>query len=312
VRAALAVVAALAVGCGGGGDDDDQPDAAPVDISSLTYRPCRPDVYVGGFEVELDENGETSVSGDVKDSADPYKVYEVLSESGACRMLRAPMLFCDPACGVGEVCTAGATCAAAPTSRDVGTVSVAGLPAAVEMTRTSRRPPYSTSAGIPPFEVGSGMRLDATGGDYEAFSLLGAGVATLETSTEVVPVESGQAVSVTWDASADPGPAKVIVELNVNRHGLRAIWLECVVDDNGAFEIPEPTVTELVDDGLSGFPGVVLIRQTVDSTMIEPGCVDLRVVSRTAIEVEVPGLESCNLDTDCTPPETCLPELICG
>jgi hypothetical protein len=85
-----------------------------------------------------------------------------------------------------------------------------------------------------------------------------------------------------------------------------------VVDDTGSFEIPEPLVTALVDDGLSGFPTVVIVRSSVDSASIDPGCVELRVKSEVTLPVEIPGLTSCDGDEDCTPPETCQSDLTCG
>lgn len=307
-RAALAAAALVAPACGGGGDDGDDDDDDPIDVSDLTYAPCDQAEHVGGFEIVLGD-GFTAVQGQVFDAVTPSRVVETLSTSGECAWVRAPARVCDPACTGGQICGLDETCVAAPVAQDVGTVTVDGLLAAVEMAPRAPAFFYSFTGTLPHpgFAAGAGMRLDAPG-----LSLLGWGIEPLEIAATTLEVESGQSVEVMWTAPADAGPAKVELSLNVNGHGLVGSHVECVVDDTGSFTIPEPLVTSLLADGLSGFPTLTVRRTTTDSADVTAGCVELDVESSVTIDVTIPGLESCSDDGDCTPPETCQGDLTCG
>ncbi len=307
MRLRLALALALA-GCGGGSADT--PDA---DISGLVYAPCAPEQRVGGFEVVLAAD-YTGVQGQVLDGVVAATVLETVSSDGACRLAGAPQLFCDPACEAGQTCSTGEQCVPYPTAHDVGTVTVAGLAASVEM--VPRAPGFFyTNPGTlphPGFTPGAAILLAAGGGDYAPFQLRGWGVSALASSQTQVTVESGAAVALAWTPPAEAGPARVAISLNVNAHGLVGTRIECEVDDTGSFTIPEPLISTLIADGVSGFPTLTLTRSSADSTPIEPGCVDLRVRSALDLEVIIPGLTSCNGDEDCTPPQTCQADLTCG
>jgi hypothetical protein len=295
----------LAAACGGG---DDGGDDDGIDVSGLTYAPCTDATHVGGFDVILGD-GFTSVQGQVYNAVTPNRVRDTLGTNGACTWLKAPSLVCNPACPSGMTCGAGNVCVDSPVAQDVGTVTVAGLLADVSM---PPRPPvyYYNFTGTlphPGFAAGAGMRLDAPG-----LSLLGWGIDPLVVPSTTMNVQSGAAVPVTWTAPTMTGPAKVEITLNVNGHGLVGSHVDCVVEDTGSFTIPEPMVTSLLNDGLSGFPTLTVRRTTTDSADTTNGCVELDVESAVTIDVIIPGLESCDGDEDCTPPETCQADLTCG
>jgi hypothetical protein len=295
-------LAAAACGAGDGGGDDD------IDVSGLTYAPCPAASHIGGFDLILGD-GFTAVQGQVFDAVTPSRVPETISTEGACTWVRAPMLVCNPACATGETCGPGGTCVAQPVAQDVGAVSVAGMLATVTM---APRPPafyYSFTGTLPHpgFAPGAGMRLDAPG-----LSLLGWGIEPLTAATPTIGVQAGAAVPVSWTAPASAGPARVELSLNVNGHGLVGSHVECVADDTGSFVIPEPLVTSLLADGMSGFPTLTVRRTSTDSTTVTAGCVELDVESSVTLDVIIPGLVSCNGDEDCTLPQTCQADLTCG
>jgi hypothetical protein len=118
-------------------------------------------------------------------------------------------------------------------------------------------------------------------------------------------------LAVGWVAPPEPGPARVELVLNINGHGVVGQFLACTVDDTGAFTIPEPLITQLFAAGMSGFPTLELRRSTADAAGILQGCVDFRVEASRTVDVTIPGLTSCTDDGDCTPPETCQPDLTC-
>lgn len=301
------VLSVVVAACGSNGDDGGDDDGG-IDVSSLTYAPCRQETHVGGFDIILGD-GFTSVQGQVYNAITPSRVLDTLGTNGSCTWVKAPSLVCNPACSTSQTCGAGNVCVDAPVAQDVGTVTVAGMLADVSM---APRPPvyYYNFTGTlphPGFTAGAGMRLDAPG-----FSLLGWGIDPLTIAGTTINVQSGAALPVAWSAPSMTGPAKVEISLNVNGHGLVGSHVECVVDDTGAFTIPEPMITSLLDDGQSGFPTLSVRRTTTDSVDTANGCVELDVESSVTLDVIIPGLESCNGDEDCTPPETCQTDLTCG
>jgi hypothetical protein len=306
--AAIALAAVGAVACGGGGEGDD----GPIDVSGLTYEPCPAEERAGGFAVILAE-AFTAVQGQVKDGPAPGQAPEELATDGACRIVQAPAPFCDPACPPGETCAPGNTCVLTPVAQDVGTVAVAGMLAAVEMLA---RPPlyfYSATGTLPHPGVAAGAGVRLTGGGAAGdFALLGWGVDPLAVGAPAIEVTSGAPVAVSWTPPSAEGPVRVALELNINAHGVVGQRVTCDVEDTGAFAIPAPLVTMLFAAGVSGFPTLEVRRSSADATDTALGCVDFRVESARTIDVTIPGLESCNDDGDCTPPETCRPDLTCG
>lgn len=292
---------------------DDGTGTATIDVSALTYSPCAAAERVGGFEVVLTTEF-TGVQGQVFDSVLPSSVPTTIATVGECRLVAAPNHQCQPTCGTSEVCSANQTCVAYPAAHPVGTVAVAGLASPIEMTPRLPTYYYTNTASLPEpaYEPSAGLRVSAAGGDYAAFSLLGWGIERLVLGSTSISVVRDTALPLTWTAPAEEGPAKVIISLNINGHGLVGSHVECTVADTGAYTLPASLITQLVDSGTSGFPTITVTRATVDSTAIEPGCVDFRVHSAIKLDVTIPGLVSCDDDDDCTAPQTCQGDLTCG
>lgn len=287
---------------------DEADDGGSIDVSDLSYKPCLPASYVGGFDVVL-ADGFTAVQGQVFDAVTPTRVVETLATSGECTWVRAPALICDPSCSGGQICGPSNTCMASPVAQDIGTITVDGLRAGVSMAPRAPAFFYSFTGTLPHpgFDAGAGIRLVAPD-----LTLLGWGIEPLAVGATALTVQSGAAVPLTWTAPSQQGPAKVEISLDVNGHGLVGSHVECVAEDTGSFTIPEPLVTNLLADGLSGFPTLTLRRTTTDSATTVNGCVELDVESAITLDVEIPGLQSCDGDEDCTAPETCQPDLTCG
>ncbi len=312
---ALAFLLTLAAHAGCGSDPTDEPaDAGPIDIGDLTFSACTPEQRIGGFTVEL-HDGFSSAGGNVSDSVNPIGLLETISEAGSCRHARAAVPFCDPACSGGEICGTDSQCRDAPVRKSAGTVTIRGLATLVSMDPVAPRQEYSNSGTLPHpvVSAGDGVALDSSGGDFGPFSIRGVGVSSLAIAAQTIPVAAGAPVSLSWEPPSVNTPTKVSIELNINLHGTAGSRIECEVPDTGSFEIPEAMVTTLVNDGLSGFPSVSLLRSSADKVEFSEGCIDFRVQSQTTLSVEVPGLESCSLDEDCTVVgETCQPDLTCG
>lgn len=275
---------------------------------------CDDATRVGGFEIAL-ADGFTSVQGSVADAVAPQQIMEVVAEAGGCQLVRPPSLFCDPVCASGTTCDSAGACVPAPAGVSVGAVTVDGLSAPVEM---SASPPvffytYRGTLAHPGFAEGDEIVLTAGGaGDIEPFALGVAGVAPLSLPQSSVLLEAGQPLVVTWSAPGSAEAGRVSLELDITQHGGTPGAIRCDVEDTGSFEVPVALTDQLLGFGFSGFPSLAVVRESVDSTTTAIGCVELAATSTAAYDVDIPGLTSCSDDGDCTPPETCQPDLTCG
>jgi hypothetical protein len=312
----IAILAVAALCFGACSDEAVVPaDGGSTDLgaSGLSgYNPCSAATKVGGFTITLAE-AFTGVNGQVLDGVVPQNVPKEVQTSGSCRLLSAPSLACSPPCSPGQTCGTSGSCITYPQSLSVGTVTVSGLKAQLSMS-----PQYGnnytnpSTLPHPGFDQGADIRLAASGGDTAAFTLSGQGIAPLVSAEKKVTVESGKSADLKWTAPSDKGLARVHIELNINNHGTTAAWIECEAEDTGSFSIPEALITALTGMGLSGGPTIILTRRTADSTTLSAGCVQLAVASELALEVEVPGLTSCTVDTDCPSGQTCQADLSCN
>jgi hypothetical protein len=280
---------------------------------AVDYSPCAVDTLVGSFEVTLEEE-YTTLQGRVESGVVPYRVPEVIAAGGTCAFYQPPSLFCDPPCGSGNTCDSDGECIPHPLATDAGTVIVDGLSAAVEMTAAAPVHYYLFTGTLdhPGFQPDARLTLHATGGDeVEAFTLFAHGVEPLEIAQEAFPLVYDEPVTVEWTAG-QTAQTGIHVVLNIAQHGGTPGWIECEFPDTGALEIPVSLTNELLEAGFSGFPSIGLIRRSVDSVEIDFGCVQWMSQSDVYLPIEIDGLTSCSDDEDCTPPETCQPDLTCG
>ena len=281
-------------------------------LSDLDYAPCDIAERVGGFKVILDEEF-TGIEGRVHDGVVPSNVPEVINTEGDCSLLRGRNLFCDPACGSQETCDDTGSCIAYPAGRSVGDVSVTGLKAELSMSPSASSKSYTNPPMFPHpgYDEGDIFSLTAAGGDYDTFTLTTWGVAMFETSSSEILVEADSPIDLEWTPPSSDGPAKVHVEVNINNHGVTSAWIACDVADTGSTSIAASLVTELVELGFSGYPTVLIRRQSAASTEIEPGCVDFVASSEVTLDAAIPGLVSCSQNEDCPPDQNCQDDLTC-
>jgi hypothetical protein len=183
------------------------------------------------------------------------------------------------------------------------------IPLAMEPNEVTRK--YTNPAlpmlPHPGFLPGADVRLAAEGGEYAPFELRGWGVTPLVLSGGVIDVRRAAPVRLAWQVPGAAGPARVHVRLEINFHGANKAWIECDFADSGAAEIPAPLVDGLFEQGLSGDPTLTAIRRSATSLEIEPGCVDFVVSSPVATPVQVEGIVSCRMSSECPPPQQCVP-----
>ena len=256
--------------------------------------------------------------GAVYDNAQPVGViWDVSATSGECQLLVPRYPFCSTPCGVGAVCVADDTCQPNATIQQVGTVTVTGLNlvgGGAEFTIDPVNGAYQSVAALayPPFTTGTPVRIAAAGSSFNGpFALDGVGVEPLELTLANPDLARDTALDLTWVAPAG-STASIEVKLDISHHGGTRGKIACKAADDGTLTLAGPLITGLLDLGASGFPTIIVDRRAITSTVIGAGRVDLEMQSEVQLPVTVPGIESCNEDMDCTPPETCQSDLTCG
>jgi hypothetical protein len=302
-------VEACAAGATGPGES-----GAPA--AELPYAPCPEGEGVGQFEIAIDDEF-TSVIGKVSDGVVPAPAPLELARAGDCRLLRTVQTRCDPGCPVATtVCGRDSVCVPLPRTHDVGTVTVHGLALPMQMCANAVTLKYSNPARpplpYPGFLPGADLRVTTAGGDYAPFELRGWGITPLVLGSEPIEVAQGQPTALHWQVVEVPGPTRLDVELNINHHGSTGAGIKCDFADSGAGEIPAALIDGLIAEGFSGFPSLTATRVSATSAQIEPGCVDLRVMSQIEVSVQLQGVTSCNRQMPCPAGQTCLSvELFC-
>jgi hypothetical protein len=276
----LSWVAPLA--CGG---DDSAPNGDDPHVVALEG-PCPLASRLGGFEV-THEAAYSSVSGSVADGVVPDTILDLVGESGPCQLLRRNNPYCDPPCGAGQACDHDGTCIPYPSNVGVGTVTISGLLAPVEMEPSAAGKVYfETGLPHPAFDPGEPILLTAAGGELPHFVLDGVGVEPLEGADSTWSLATGTALTVTWTAAADTRTT-ILAALNVDQHGTAPVTMVCETADTGSLEIAASLVDDLLAAGISGLPHGSLHRRTTDSTEVSNGCVELLVSSHQPVEVIV-------------------------
>jgi hypothetical protein len=290
-----------------------------------------PQILVGTFQVRLvapvpatsttpETAGYTSVVGKVYDGPTPSQtLWEEAAKEGSCQLLKPRIPFCSPSCTGGAVCVENDQCQAYPTAISVGTVQVTGLhppsgTAAFSMTpvASSYQPPSGVSLPYPAFSEGETIRFEASGSCAVArFALEASGVAPLEIKNETITLESGKAITLSWSAPSKSGLFKIHVKLDISHHGGTKGMIACDVEDTGSLELSAVFITQLLNLGVAGFPSIIVTRSSTGSATIASGRVDLVVSSEVEKEVKIPGVTSCNKDTDCPDGHTCQKDLTC-
>ncbi|MBM66540.1 MAG: hypothetical protein CMH55_09930 [Myxococcales bacterium] len=307
----LSVLMVFGLACGG-----EEPLAEPEAPSSVLgpYATCDASRHLGGFEMSL-RAGFTSVQGAVADGVRPLDVPEVSRQEGACQLLRPKTLFCATPCPGGETCGDDGQCVALPSNVSVGTVTVEGLSAPVEMEARAPIYFYNHVGALPHpgFVEGASLSLVATGADGgEAFAISSLGVAALEVVDETMAMERDTAGQLTWVPSTGDPSVRIEIELNIANHGGTPARVVCVAEDSGQFQIPATLINDLLDLGYSGFPSVALTRVSSNTADVGEGCVASRAQSEQVLAVEIPGLVSCSDSTDCPEGQACRLDLTCG
>ena len=304
--------------------------SSPRDLGTPNAGPGDPNVLAGTFQVRLvppapgvggstDTPGYTDVRGKVYSGPSPsYIVWEPGNKAGDCQLLLPRIPFCSTPCGGAAACVEDDTCLPYPDGRLVGKVTARGLKTADGDTQFTMEPfalsyqiPEELTLAFPPFAEGDAIRFEASGDDYSAFAIDAKGVSVFELLSGPITLEPNKAVNLLWTPPLQAGLSRIHVSIDISHHGGIKGIIECDAEDTGSLELPSTLLTELLNLGVAGFPTIHIARRFVGSTTIEPGRVDLAVVSDVLLPIEIPGLTSCNDDSSCPNGQTCQPDETC-
>jgi hypothetical protein len=301
------VFACVTTGCGG--DDSDNGNGS--------------EDLVGTFQVALNPPKEgnpayTSVLGTVFDGPTPSTpIWEEAAKSGACRLLTPRVPYCEEPCGGTALCVEDDTCQPFPEVVTVGTVNVEGLRVSGGGTTFSMDPiagnyqPAGVTLEYPPFSEGDAVTFSAEGeGSVPAFVLEADGINQLELLNQSIELADGQPVNLSWTPPGQ-GDTDIYVKLDISHHGGCKGMIECDAGDSGSLELTAGMIDQLKALGISGWPSIVVSRKAIGSAEIPLGRVDLVVISTLEMFVDIPGLISCEKDSDCPTGQTCQDDLKC-
>lgn len=288
--------------------------------------PGDPAVLAGTFQILLlAENGDvpafTTVVGRVHEGAALTSiVWSPARSAGACRLLMPRVPRCDTPCARGTICAADGQCRQEPPAQSVGEARLRGVQTTTgsdDFTLGSFANTYQLPSGTycpyPAFSEGAEISLSATGGGYAPFTLSTRGIAPLILPDTVLPLQPDQGATLTWTPPRLAGVSRINVRLDISRYGGPRGVIECDADDTGSLELPAELVTELLGLGASGYPRVSVTRNAIPgAAVLAPGRVELGVTSTVERPVQVPGVTSCHLDSQCPSGQRCQPDLKCG
>jgi len=285
---------------------------APGEPALPVYRACSRETSLGGVAVVLKED-YTSVQGTIADAVRPIDVPRVTLSDGACELLQPKTLFCDPGCGSGQTCGDDGQCVALPSNQSVGTMTISGLSAPVEM---PSKPPlyfylFAGDLPHPGFANGDLLTLTAEGDVLADFAITTVGVTPLEATQASMTLVADTPAVLDWTAADGGAAVAVEIVLNIANHGGTPASVHCLAQDTGHFEIPVSMVNALLELGYSGFPSVSLTRVGSGTAELEEGCVEFRASSTRVLNVEIPGLTSCSDNGDCPDGQICQSDLTC-
>jgi hypothetical protein len=155
----------------------------------------------------------------------------------------------------------------------------------------------SEELAYPPCAEGDSLGLEA-----EAFSAQAPCIAPLVVPTAQIPVRADEPVELTWEPPGDETLARVHILLDVSHHGGKRGDIVCDVPDNGSYEIPASLVNPLLEQGLAGFPWVILTRRVRSSSTLSD--VSFSVLASAERSVDT-GVQSCLGDEECPDGQLC-------
>jgi hypothetical protein len=253
--------------------------------------------------------GYTGVSGRVNDGPTPSPfVWKEDTAVGNFRLLSPRTPLCDPPCS-GGVCVEDDSCIAYPSAIYAGIVTVNGLKKTDGTTTFSMDTAYQKNympIGIayPPFSEGDIVTFSAAGGpSVSAFTLTTKGISPLVILNDSIVLEDGKSITLEWIPPTIANNTTISIIIDLSYHGTSKGKIEGECEDNGSVTVPASLLDQLKARGYFGYPKIEIIRKSIGTNSTNH--VDLKIEYAVTKYVQIPGLISCNENTDCPDGQTC-------
>jgi hypothetical protein len=259
---------------------------------------------------------DAALSAFAKDSPAIADLAEVTAESGDCKLYRSLTSFCDPACDAStQVCALDGTCKNKQLAVGMGTLHFEGINLASGAGSSFDIAPTSTftyqAAGAndiayPPCALGSKLRVTGGAATNTPFSLEISCIEPLTLpSKDAVPFESGKVATLAWTPQSAQTDSRLSIKIDISHHGGTKGYILCDTSDDGSLEIATDLVTGLIELGTAGYPYAQLTRISKATAAAGSGEATFSIQSYVELELSIPGVVSCQSNTDCPTGQTC-------
>ncbi len=253
---------------------------------------CPAEAYLGGLEVSVATDYST-IGGAIADGVTPASIPLREEEEGDCALWVKQNPNCVPSCEPGSTCDFNGTCIPYPVQQDAGEITFRGLSEPITLEPLSPTNSYSrVDIAHPAFEPGDPIEMSTTDGYFGELKLHGFGVDPLVDPELKWVVESGEPLRITWAAPTTENRSRIYLSLNIDQHGNSPLTLSCEAPDTGEVTISSALVDALIHSGVSGKPSGRITRRTVDSVVVDDGCIEFRVSSSLKADVELSDMEN--------------------
>lgn len=248
-------------------------------------------------------------------------IWDKKKTEGDCSLYTPRTPFCE-ACGAGQVCVDTNTCRTPPGTHEVGSVSLTGL-TPPSGTNPLVLTPVTNASGttylsaetlpVPPCTAGGAVTMTVAGqGDYPPFSIQTQCIPPLVVTNTSFAIQSAKAFTLTWTPST-LATTRVQLTFDLSHHGGSKGKIICDTADTGSLTVSGALMESLIALGVTGYPKAYVNRIITGTATVGTGQAQLKIYSDQDYVAELPGLVSCQNDTECPTGQTCqVPGQMCG
>jgi hypothetical protein len=216
----------------------------------------------------------------------------VAAESGACRLLRTDIPFCEDPCDLSAACTADDVCTPWPANRSAGDVTLTTSTGTYHLVLGDYNH-YLYTGEEPIAAPCEEVTLTATGDQVPGFTVT-APVSSFDLVVEDPDQWAGTAVTgdedlvVRWEPAGAGERIRLTMPTDLGHAAYPPVVIECDTPDTGSITVPRALVSEWADPdnwacGVCPRPNIIRYRRTTVATPAG----ELRVLAMTGRPIEI-------------------------